>query len=47
MTGEGPMIRSEPRPGVVRLTLSRPGQLNAMNWPLVDALHRPPEYRNA
>ena len=39
MTGEGPVVRSEPRPGVVQLTLSRPGKLNAMTWPLVDALH--------
>jgi enoyl-CoA hydratase/carnithine racemase len=30
MTDEGPVVRSEPQPGVVRLTLSRPGQLNAM-----------------
>jgi enoyl-CoA hydratase/carnithine racemase len=39
MTGEELVVRSEPRPGVVQLTLSRPGQLNALTWPLVDALH--------
>jgi len=38
MTDEGPVVRSEPQPGVVRLTLSRPGKLNALTWPLVDAL---------
>ena len=36
----GPVVRSEPRPGVTQLTLSRPGTLNAMNQPLVDELHR-------
>ena len=36
----GPVVRSEPRPGVVQLTLSRPDTLNAMNQPLVDELHR-------
>jgi enoyl-CoA hydratase/carnithine racemase len=39
MTGQEPVARSEPRPGVVQLTLSRPGKLNALTWPLVDALH--------
>ena len=39
MTGEGPVVRSETRPGVVRLTLSRPDKLNALTWPVVDALH--------
>jgi enoyl-CoA hydratase/carnithine racemase len=33
------VIRSEPRPGVAALTLSRPDKLNALTWPLVDALH--------
>jgi enoyl-CoA hydratase/carnithine racemase len=39
VTGEEPAARSEPRPGVVRLTLSRPGQLNVLTWPLAGALH--------
>jgi enoyl-CoA hydratase/carnithine racemase len=33
-------VRSQPRPGVVQLTLSRPDKLNAMNQPLVEDLHR-------
>src|ERR1700722_7814923 len=32
------VLRSEPRPGVVQLTLSRPAKLNALTWPLVEAL---------
>ena len=36
----GPVVRSQPRPGVVQLTLSRPDKLNAMNQPLVENLHR-------
>jgi enoyl-CoA hydratase/carnithine racemase len=36
----GPVERSQPRPGVVQLTLSRPDKLNAMNQPLVEDLHR-------
>jgi len=31
--------RSEPRPGVVQLTLARPDKLNALTAPLVAALH--------
>ena len=34
------VLRSEPRPGVVQLTLSRPEKLNAMTEPLVSELHR-------
>ena len=33
------VVRSEPRPGVTQLTLSRPDKLNAMNQPLLDELH--------
>lgn len=33
------VIRSEPQPGVVTLTLSRPDKLNALSWPLVESLH--------
>ncbi len=33
------VTRSEPRPGVVQLTLSRPDKLNALTAPLVAALH--------
>ena len=33
------VILSEPRPGVVQLTLARPEKLNAMSAPLVAALH--------
>ena len=33
------VVRSEPRPGVVQLTLSRPDKLNALTAPLVAALH--------
>jgi len=35
-----PVLRSQLRPGVVQLTLSRPDKLNAMNLALVEALHR-------
>jgi enoyl-CoA hydratase/carnithine racemase len=38
-SGDDVLIRSEPRPGVVTLTLSRPERLNALTWPLVEALH--------
>jgi enoyl-CoA hydratase/carnithine racemase len=31
--------RTEPRPGVVQLTLSRPGKLNALTQPLVTRFH--------
>ena len=34
----GLVARSEPRPGVTQLTLSRPDRLNAMNQPLVGEL---------
>lgn len=33
------IIRSELRPGVVQLALSRPDSLNALTWPLVKSLH--------
>jgi enoyl-CoA hydratase len=33
------VLRTEPRPGVVQLTLSRPDKLNAMTVPLVSELH--------
>jgi len=36
----GPVVRSQTRPGVVQLTLSRPDKLNAMNQPLVENLHQ-------
>jgi enoyl-CoA hydratase/carnithine racemase len=36
----GLVVRSEPRPGVTQLTLSRPDKLNAMNQPLVDELQQ-------
>jgi enoyl-CoA hydratase/carnithine racemase len=42
MTGERPgelVLRSQLRPGVAQLTLSRPDRLNAMNQPLVEELH--------
>jgi enoyl-CoA hydratase/carnithine racemase len=35
-----PVLRSELRPGVVQLTLSRPDKLNAMNLALVQTLHQ-------
>ena len=35
-----PVLRSQLRPGVVQLTLSRPDKLNAMSQPLVAALGR-------
>jgi len=35
---EEPVLRSQLRPGVVQLTLSRPDKLNAMSQPLVAAL---------
>jgi enoyl-CoA hydratase/carnithine racemase len=35
-----PVLRSQLRPGVVQLTLSRPDKLNAMSQPLVAALDR-------
>ncbi len=39
-SAEDLVLRSEPRPGVVQLTLSRPDKLNAMTEPLVSELHR-------
>ena len=38
MSEEEPVLRSQLRPGVVQLTLSRPDKLNAMSQPLVAAL---------
>jgi enoyl-CoA hydratase len=35
----GPVVRSEPRPGIAQLTLSRPDKLNAMTSELVQSLH--------
>ncbi len=33
------LLESEPAPGIVRLTLNRPEQRNALDAPLIDALH--------
>ncbi len=35
----GPVVRSEPRPGLAQLTLNRPDKLNAMTGELVQSLH--------
>ena len=40
MSADQEVLRSQPRPGVVQLTLSRPDQLNALTEPLVAALDR-------
>jgi enoyl-CoA hydratase/carnithine racemase len=36
VSGGEPVLRSELRPGVAQLTLSRPDKLNAMNLALVE-----------
>jgi enoyl-CoA hydratase len=33
------VVRTEPRPGIAQLTLSRPDKLNAMTGELVQSLH--------
>ncbi len=39
MTADDLVLRAEPQPGVVQLTLCRPEQLNALTAPLVSQLH--------
>src|SRR5262245_61069793 len=38
MSDDNPLLRDEPEPGIVRLSLNRPDKLNALSTPLIRAL---------